>query len=63
MSPEVLLHQKKTIDYSKKDKDFPDDNLLKFGMKSDMWAIGVIAYIMICHKMPFEMGDNQKINK
>lgn len=32
-------------------------------MKSDMWAIGVIAYIMICHKMPFEMGDNQKINK
>lgn len=33
-------------------------------MKSDMWAIGVIAYILICREPPFKFGaDNQKVSK
>ena len=33
-------------------------------MKSDMWAIGVIAYILICQDMPFGFGSNgQKADK
>lgn len=33
-------------------------------MKNDMWAIGVIAYILICQEQPFQIGrDGQNKDK
>ena len=72
MSPEVLLAKRKIVDHGALDEDMKpvNENNGKylqcqqiFGMKSDMWAIGVIAYILICQKMPFNFGaDNPKMN-
>ena len=59
MSPEVLLNKNKIINYKEEicfDETKEDQSYYTFGMKSDMWAIGVIAYILICQDMPFGFG-------
>ena len=27
--------------------------------KCDMWAIGIIAYILVCQEMPFKLGGEK----
>ena len=53
MSPEVLIEKSKLINYGavkclETQVDKEQEQFHKFGMKSDMWAIGVIAYILVC---------------
>lgn len=47
MSPEIM-DKGKLIDYS------------KLGKAGDMWAIGVIAYILVVQEMPFNLAKSDK---
>lgn len=54
MSPEILRKSDKKVNYKGDEDGKPvEEGLNNIGMKSDMWAIGIIAYVLICGIMPF----------
>ena len=57
MAPEVLRLKRK--DQAEEEITFKTlEEYQEYTKKSDMWSIGVIAYVLVCGEMPFYMDNN-----
>jgi len=57
MAPEVLRLKRK--DQAEEEITFKTlEEYQEYTKKSDMWSIGVIAYVLVCGEMPFYMDSN-----
>ena len=36
-------------------------SMLRYGMEADLWSVGVILFLLLCGKLPFDGEDHNEI--